>query len=81
MNPLDLAWVEELRCQADTDPSYFAIHDQQALLRPDCMRIIERLPSDQRYVLERYWALTQQREVWLTHHAYLCGLQIGQRRK
>ena len=81
MKPFDLTWVEELRCQADTDPSYFAIQDQLELLRPDCKQVIETLPYDQRHLLEHYWELTQQREVWLTHHAYLCGLQIGQRRK
>ena len=80
MLPLDEEWVEELRHQAATDPSFFAIYDQLTALKPQCTQIIDSLPADQRSLLNTYLRLMSRMEVWQTHHAYFCGIQIGERR-
>lgn len=80
MSALDESWVEELRRQAQADMFFAAIQDKIDLLQPNCMRIIEKLPPDQQGMMEQYLRLMEQMEVWMTHHAYICGVQVGERR-
>ena len=81
MKPFDEEWVEELRQQAQTDPSFFAFYDRITQLEPLCKQIIASLPPDRQGIMEAYLQVMKKMEVWQTHHAYLCGIQIGERRK
>ena len=81
MNLLDESWIEELQSQAKTDPSYSAIHSRISRLQPSCVQILEALPEEQREVMREYLESVRRRELWLTHHAFISGIQVGQRRR
>lgn len=81
MNMLDESWIEGLRNQAKTDPSYFAIHNQISRLQPACVQILEEMPAEQREIMCAYMESIKRRELWLTHHAFISGMQVGQRRR
>ena len=80
MLPLDNEWVEELQRQAATDPSFFTMYDHLTEIKPQCTQIIESLPADQRNLLNTYLRLLSRLEVWQTRTAYICGVQVGERR-
>lgn len=81
MNLLDESWIESLQNQAKTDQSYFAIHNRISRLQPSCVQILEELPAQQREIMREYLECIKRRELWLTHHAFISGMQVGQRRR
>lgn len=80
MIPFDEAWVTELRQQAQSDPSFSELHSQLVRLEPQCKRIIASLPPEQQKAMQDYIDIEQQMDVWLTLHAHISGIQVGQRR-
>ena len=80
MEPLGEEWVAELREQIKDHMQFIPMHMRQVKLEAQYNKVVASLDPEQQKIIKDFEHINQKLEVFLTREAYLCGIQVGERR-
>lgn len=80
MERLDDEWVAELRRIKEDHILFTPLQMRLMDVEKKYQQLLKSLEPQQQEVMREYVQINQQLEIWLTNQAYLCGIQVGERR-